>query len=331
MPFFDIAVNILIFLFGCVALAVSAHILVNALSRIASFIGLREFVVGFIIMGVATSLPELSVGIGSAFKENTALALGTVIGSNIIDLTLIIGVVTLLAQGIRVESKAIRSDAVYMFIIAALPLALMVVDLLSTEEMMISRFDGYMLLSVFFLYIMIQIKKRKGEVKEFKIGVSINQFITSIILFVMGLALLFISADFVVNYGTLLSAELLLPPILIGLFIVSFGTSLPELTLESRMVLSGHREMALGDLIGSVVANSTLVLGATALIYPIQANFLLPITSGFFMLLVAFLFIIFIESERTISWQEGLFLIFLYVFFVIIEFTIESLQRQSPV
>lgn len=334
MPLFDLAINLLIFLFWCIVLAFSAHVLIKALTKIASFLALTEFVVGFIIMGVATSLPELSVGIRSALEKNTALALGTVIGSNIINLTLVIGVVTLLARGIRVESGRIRFNTLYMFIIAALPLVLMIIDLPLSGQVMISRFDGCILLSVFFLYILKQIQERKKYIKEFVHEVSVTDFtdfIINIILFLLGLSLLFISADFVVNYGTLLSAELLLPSILIGLFMVSFGTSLPELTLESRMVLTGHREMALGDLIGSVVANSTLVLGFTALICPIRADFLLLVTSGFFMLLVAFLFITFIESEKAISWQEGLSLILLYIFFVIIEFIIESLQRSITV
>ena len=334
MPLFDLAINLLIFLFWCIVLAFSAHVLIKALTKIASFLAFTEFVVCFIIMGVATSLPELSVGIGSALKENTALALGTVIGSNIINLTLVVGVVALLIRGIRVESKTIRSDAIYMFIIAALPLALMLIDLLFTEKVMISRFDGCILLFVFFLYILKQIQKRKEYIQKFVHDVSITDFtdfIISIILSLLGLSLLFISTDFVVNYGTLLSAELILPSILIGLFMVSFGTSLPELSLELRMILTGRREMALGNLIGSVVANSTLVLGFTALIYPIRADFLLLITSGFFMLLVAFLFMTFIESERTISWQEGLSLILLYILFVIIEFIIESLRHSITI
>jgi cation:H+ antiporter len=108
---------------------------------------------------------------------------------------------------------------------------------------------------------------------------------------------------------------------------ISFGTTLPELTFESKAILARHRYMALGDLIGSVVANSTLILGIVAVIHPITiTNFLIFLTSSFFMITVAFLFMTFIECEKHILWQEGIALILLYILFVIIELNIRSLE-----
>jgi cation:H+ antiporter len=130
-----------------------------------------------------------------------------------------------------------------------------------------------------------------------------------------------------VTNGGKMAEYLGVPPILIGLFLISIGTTMPELIFEMKAVVSNHQNMALGDLIGSVITNSTLVLGLTAIIFPIQAgDFLVYMTSTFFMLTVAFLFMTFIEAERHILWQEGVGLILLYVLFVIVELSMHRFE-----
>lgn len=311
--------NLILFLIACVVLVISGTFMVKTLSKIGAYLHVSEFVVGFVIMALATSLPELFVGISSALARNTALALGNVIGANILNLTIVIAIVILLKRGIVIESEKTKTDALYMFFIAMLPLILMWIG------NSISRIDGVILLGAFFFYSKKLFKERKIFTKEVKNHEKRWEPILNTALFIFSLALLFLSSTFVVKYATLLSVELLLPPVLIGLFLVSMGTTLPELTFEIRAVLTGHSEMALGNLIGSVIVNSTLVLGITALIYPITANFLLFVTAGSFMLIVAFLFATFVESGNKLYVKEGIILIFLYIFFIIIEFYIRGL------
>ncbi|MBI2129568.1 sodium:calcium antiporter [Candidatus Woesearchaeota archaeon] len=310
-------INLVLFLAACIVLVLSGTFLVKSLAKIASFLKLGEFVVAFIIMAFATSIPELLVGITSAFAKNSALSLGNVIGANIIDLTFVAGVITLLKREIKITNKAIKIDALYMFFIASLPVVLMIIG------NGLSRIDGVILLVAFAIYMRKLMKQRIGLRKELKNHIKRWDVVFSVFIFIVSLAVLFLSAQFVVQYATAISADFMLPPILIGLFLVSIGTTLPELTFESRAVLSGHSEMALGDLIGSVVVNSTLVLGVTSLIYPISANFLLFLTSSVFMLIVAFLFSTFVESGNKLYWKEGIALILLYMFFIIIEFYIK--------
>ncbi|OYT39748.1 MAG: hypothetical protein B6U86_04970 [Candidatus Altiarchaeales archaeon ex4484_43] len=267
--------DLILFVLTCIVLVKSAETLVGSLSRIASYFKVTEFVVGFMIMAFATSIPELFTGISSAMESTvespkTSLAIGNVIGANIIDLTLVIGIAAILRRNIKVETKAVRTDAV------------------------------------------------QGE------------FHKNLILFVISISLLFISAHFLIEYAHALALELGVPDILIGLLMISLGTTLPELTFETKAVLSEHQYMALGDLIGSVIANSTLVLGLTAIIFPIQTtDFVLFMTSAFFMLTIAFLFITFIEAEKHITWQEGIALIFLYILYMIVVLTIRSLETTQ--
>ncbi|MBL7055145.1 sodium:calcium antiporter [Candidatus Woesearchaeota archaeon] len=311
--------DILIFLLSCIVLVFSGSWLVKSLSKIAYFLNMSEFVIGFIIMAFSTSIPELFVGITSAMAKNSALALGTVIGSNIADLTIVIGIAVILAKGIKIKSKKIQKDALYMVFIVALPIGLM---LIGNE---LSRLDGIILLVVFLIYVYHLIKERKEFKKEVEERINHWDIVLNVVIFILSLILLFFSAKFVVDYATTISLKLLLPPILVGLFIIAIGTSLPELIFNLQAVIKKHPEMALGDTIGSVVMNSTLVLGVTAVIYPITANFLLFFSSALLMLIIAFIFATFVESGKKLYVKEGIALVLLYTFFIMIEFYIKTL------
>ena len=114
------------------------------------------------------------------------------------------------------------------------------------------------------------------------------------------------------------------PAFVIGAVILGIGTSLPELVVGATAALKGHGQMSIGNIVGSVVANSTLILGVTAMIFPITSNFLLFITSGVFMILTTFIFATFIRSGSRVDWEEGLSLILLYAFFIILEVYIKG-------
>ena len=312
-----IITTFILFLISCIILILAGTWLVRSLSGIASFLKMNEFIVAYIIMAFSTSLPELMVGILSGIQKSNSLALGTVIGSNIADITLILGIVTLVGKGIQAKEKYIIENSRYMIVIAIIPFILMIIG----RE--ISRWDGLVLIILYIIY-MYQLVKRKGNKHKLKNTITKIQSIGYTLLFVLSMFLLFKSAEYVVFYGQELAAELLLPPILIGLFFVAIGTSLPELAFESRAVQKGHSEMALGDCIGSVVANSTLVLGVSAIINPITAAFNLFLISGIFMIFSLFLFWTFLESGYKLSAKEGIVLIFLYLLFVIIELTLKG-------
>ena len=169
------------------------------------------------------------------------------------------------------------------------------------------------------------LKQRKSFKKEVEDGIKRKDIVFTTIFFVLSLALLFLSAKFVVDSATELSFYLELPPIIVGLFIISIGTTLPELTFGSRAAMKGHPDMALGNSIGSVVVNSTLILGIVSIIHPITANILLFSTSAIFMVIIAFLFATFVESGNKLYVKERVSLILLYIFFVIIEFYIKTI------
>jgi cation:H+ antiporter len=320
-----ILINLALFTVACIILVLSNNYLVKSLAKISYFLRLNEFTIGFILVSVATSLPEVFVGIISALDGFPSVSVGNVIGSNIVDLTLVIGVGALLARNISIESKIVRRDIVYMLIITMLPVLLLVdhlfwqrFGLFPNMTNGLSRFDGIILISVFVYYMYILIKQQPRFSKRDE-HTPRKEAIKYMLLFLASLAILLISASFVVDYAELLSIDLNLSPLLIGMFLIALGTSLPELAFTTSAVMTQHQSMAIGDLIGSVIANSSLVLGITAVIMPVTVNPGIYLTGTMFMLFSAFIFFTFAESGNKITWTEGLSLLLLYILFIIIE------------
>jgi len=312
--------NLLWFVIACIVLFTSSYWLLRSIRIIAQFLRISEFVAGFVILAIGTSIPELIVGINAALGGSPEISLGNIIGANILDLTLVIGIPVLLARGIKIESKTIHRDALYMFFIVALPIVLMILG--NT----LSRFDGVILILTFILY-MRRIMKQKSEfhkafheeerIKRYKIALSFLMLFIS-------LFILYLSSQYVIQFAELIAIDFMLPQLFIGIFVLSIGTTLPELVTSTRAAMMGEKGIAIGNIVGTVVANSALILGIVALINPIQANFLIFITSSFFMIVMAFLFLVFIDSNDEITWKEGMALIMFYVLFLIIELNLKG-------
>ncbi|MEM2916717.1 MAG: sodium:calcium antiporter [Candidatus Woesearchaeota archaeon] len=307
-----------LFLGACILLVISGWLLVKSLSKISVFLRINEFIAAFILMAFCTSLPELFVGISSALAGKPTISLGNVIGSNIVDLTLIAGIVILLARGIRIERKIIPREVFGMVFLTALPVVLMYFG----KEL--SRLDGLILLGAFAIYMYEMVTSKHAQYEK-QPADHVPHWIALLmfVLFVVCAVGLYFSSKMVVHYGVELARMLELPPIVIGLFFVAIGTSLPDLTFSARAVLAKHAPLAIGDLVGAVVVNSTVVLAVTALINPITNSFFLFVTSAAFMIAITFLFATFIESGDKLTWKEGVSLILFYVVFVIVELNLQ--------
>ncbi len=309
--------NLIYFIVSCAVLIVSGIYLVKSLTRIAGFLGISQFSAAFIIMAFATSIPELFVGVSSALSGNPELSLGNIIGANIINLTLISGIVIVSSNEIKFKSKRVGSDVYFMLLVLFLVLFLFFID------KGLSRFDGFILLGLFLVHNYKVFKKRKKYSKKMnhrkKVSFRISRFYW-LLIFLGALAGLFISSNFVVKSAVGLANDLELPEIMIGLFFLSIATSLPELVFGLSAGNMNHKEMAIGDQIGSVVTNACLILGIVALIHPITTAFVPFFVSGIFMFVSGFIFVTFLKTGEKLEKIEGVSLIFVYILFVIVEF-----------
>jgi len=314
-----LGVDLSLFIGACLVLIIAGNLLVRSLTKLCQFLRINEFVVGFVLMAFSTSLPELSVGISAALIGEPALVLGNVIGSNIVNLTLVAGVTAMLGRNITIKDSLIKRDSYWMLFISTLAIGLMYLG------RQLSRIDGIILLAFFAIYLTHLIRTRsKYHTSRYHDHVTRWGGIGYFLIFVVSLPLLFFGANYVVKTGQAISLALAMPPIFIGLFFIALGTSLPELVFSSGAALRKHGDLSLGNLIGSVVFNSAFILGIAAIITPVTGNLLLFLTSSFFMLVICFLFAVFVESKGGLSWKEGFVLLLFYVFFVMVEFSLQG-------
>jgi cation:H+ antiporter len=312
-------IYLLIFIISCLVLIRAGGWVVRSLTRIAQFLGWREFIVASILMAFTTSLPEIFIGITSALHQEPELSVGNVIGSNVILLTLVIGIAAIFANGLKLEGKTLQRSTVYAAFIAFLPLILII-------DGGLSRLDGLVLLIglVFYFYrLFIQEEKFTKKFSEhFKRDwVSLKTFVKDIAIFLVAVFILLLSSEGIVYSATRLADAFDLPLVILGLFLVAFGTSIPEIVFGVRSVIMGHNEMIIGNTLGSVVVNSSLALGLVALISPFKIfNPSVYLVGIVFSVIAVVFFLIFSRTNQTINKKEALFLIEIYILFIVFEF-----------
>ncbi len=313
-----IILYLLVFVLLCYALIYSGEHLVKLLARLSHYFRLTEFVLAFILITFATTLPELIVGIVSGFKNDSIVSLGNIIGSNFVNLTFILGLVAIVSGGLKVESKIAKKDAWVVFFISLIPLLLLL-------DKKLSRAEGFILLIVFGGYLRHLLKSKdafRHRVHHIKSEIKNKGKLIEIIgWFALAALVLIVSAWGVVELAKLIAMELYIPITLVSIILVALGTSLPELVFGIKSAIVKHEGMCLGNIIGSIVINSTFILGITAIISPIIIeNFNTIFVGAGFMLLAIMLANVFLISGRKVTKKEGWILVALYLLFLIVEF-----------
>jgi cation:H+ antiporter len=315
-------IYILVFITSCVLLFWTGKWLVKALLRIARYLEWREFVLAFIIIAIAASIPNLFVGITSALHKIPQLSFGDIVGGNLIDLTLAVALAALFAKGLPAESKMVQTSAIFTMVIAILPLLLIL-------DGVLGRGDGILLIFAFFFYLFWLFSKKERFskiyndskvpiVKEFKI------FIKDLGRVILGLIFLLIAAEGIVRSASFFSQSLNLPLATIGILIVGLGNAIPETYFALIAARKARNWMILGDLMGSVIAAATLVLGVVALICPIEIFDFSPFAiARFFLIIAAIFFFFFVRTERKITKKEALFLLSIYIMFILVEILVK--------
>ena len=310
---------VLIFIFSCLVLVRSGIWTVRALVQIASFLGWKEFVVSFVLMAFATSIPELFIGVSSAFAEIPQLSLGNIFGANIIVLTLAVGTAVLVLGSLEIERATVRRNAIRMAVIALLPLFL----LLDGE---LSRIDGGILLLAFVFY-MVWLFERKElftkvyedtpKEKDFK---AIKNYFKNIGVFLGSVLLLLLSAQGIIQSAFFFAQAIDVHLGLVGIFLVGAGTALPEVYFSIRAGKAGQPSMILGNLMGSIIVNSTFILGVVALIHPIKVPDFSPYSIARIFLVISVIYFLFISRTRSkISKKEAIGLVLIYFIFFAFE------------
>jgi cation:H+ antiporter len=311
-------VSLFYFILSSAVLVLSSATLLRCIEVVSLRLRLKLFIMSFFVLGLGTSLPELFVGISSALMGNPEMSFSNIIGSNLIDVTIVLGIPILALRGIRVESKEERKDMFYMFACLLLPL----VFLFTGGR--ITRGEGISLICAFLVYNYFLLR----EEREFSRTVSGRTH--HIAWYLAGglasVALLYFSSRWVVSSAISLAESLGLSTLLIGLIIISIGTALPELVVGIQTLMAKEKELMVGNIIGALVAKSTLIMGIVAVIHPISIPFMHILLPSIFLLFAVMVFMAFAERGRVISQAQGLAMVMLYIVFLIVQLAPSGLR-----
>lgn len=269
--------NALLLIVGLVLILAGANYLTDGAAAIARRFGLSDLMVGLTIVALGTSAPELTISIMSAIQGNTGMAIGNVVGSNIFNVLLIIGVVAL-ARPIRVEKGIMINEIPMVILASAVVLAMGLSPLLDDTPAVISRVGGIILLlflCIFMRYLFAKARIKPGDkahedeaAQSGRKGNDSKMWL-SLVMVVGGLAALVYGGDLFVDKASAIASALGVSDAVIGLTIVAAGTSLPELATSLTAAIKGNSGIALGNVIGSNIFNIFLVLGLAATIRPL--------------------------------------------------------------
>lgn len=305
-----IFIQALILLGGLILILLGANYLVDGSSSIAKKFGISEFVIGLTIVGIGTSTPEMVVSFLSAIQGKADMAIGNIVGSNIFNTFMILGITALVAP-IAITKNNLKKDIPLNIAVTLLLIFLgMNQTILGRGENVLSRIDGAVLLLLFAWYLWSSFKSDTGDGQEEDGGIKVKSNLVSILMIIGGLAALVIGGRLFVNSATSIAQIFGVSDKFIAITIMAAGTSMPELATCVVAAAKGRGQLALGNVLGSNLGNILLILGGSALIHPLSFAGMTTIDLGVAMVGAIFIFLTaFMFRKKTVDRVEGAILL----------------------
>jgi cation:H+ antiporter len=278
--------------------------------RIAESYNISKYVVGFFMVAIISIIPETLVSINAALQNVSAMGLGTLFGSNIADLTLIFAVTILFARrSLKIESKILKENVVYPFIL--------LIPIILGIDGFYSRWEGLALVLAGVVFYALSFKKeqRARPAPREVVVISSNKRLDLIYL-IIGLVLLLVGSHFIVNSGIEIATMLNLNKAAMGMLFIGLGTTIPELSFCLSAVKSNRDSLAIGDVLGTVLADATIVIGILALVNPFAFPRKIIYIAGLFMVSAAFVLFYLMRTGKSLTRSEAFLLIFFWVLFI---------------
>lgn len=312
--------SIILLMIGLALLIIGANFFVDGASKIASYLHISPLLIGLTIVAFGTSSPEATVSILAAMGGNADVAIGNVVGSNIFNITLVVGL-TAIIYPLQVENETIRKEIPFT-LLASVALMIFISDkvLESVSNNVVTRSDGLILLLLFtvFLYYLFEVARRgRSNTREEKMFRPTAAVWGKQILFtILGLGAIIFGGDLVVDGATAIALSFGMSKTLVGLTIVAIGTSLPELVTSITAAFKKESEIALGNIVGSNIFNILFVLGAAATISPLGVDPKISIDITL-MIILTILLLVFSRTNFKIGKFEGIILAAAYIGYLI--------------
>ena len=311
---------------GFVLLIKGADIFVSGASNISKRLGIPSVIVGLTIVSLGTSAPELAVSAISAIKGNNEIAVGNVLGSNLFNTLVVLGVTTIIMT-LTIKKSEVKRDYTINILATTVLLFLTFTTILGGRDNYISRLDGIVLLIgciSYITYLVLSVKGGKVSSENIQEELAVESvseisIFKSIIKLIIGIAGIVIGGQVVVDSATNIATSLGMSEKLVGLTIVAIGTSLPELVTSVVAALKGEKDIALGNILGSNIFNILLIIGLSSAISPIAVSNNL-LFDFIFLIIVTLIIGIMIffnkKEEKKFGKKEGIILVAFYVFYM---------------
>lgn len=302
--------DFVIFVIALGVLIWGSDLLITQSERLALKFNIPEFIIGATLVALGTSLPEMGASVAASIYNKPEIAISNAIGSNILNITLILASVFLIAGKLNPNRDFFAKDSTWT-LVPVLVLILMLID------GVISRFDASLLLLLMgaYLIFLIQDTKNMPQKESRALHKETFSWIKTIPMIVGGLILLIVGAHFTVESASDIAASFGISDWTIGMVMIALGTSLPELTVSISAAIKGKVDMAIGNIIGSNMANITVVVGAAALVNPMRLDsgaYLFDIAT----MVSATLLLVFITANKLYTKSAGISLIILLGLFL---------------
>ncbi len=301
--------NLFILVLALFLIIRGATIATKYATLLAESFKLSKYTVGFIIVAIISILPETFISINASIKGIPAFGLGTLLGSNIVDLTLVFAtIIFLTGRGLKVESKILKNQVVYPFILL-LPIVL-------GFNGHFSRLEGVSLIITGCVFYYLALRDGSIDRESTKQG---DGRVKNLAALLFSMILLLVGSHFTVISAASLAGYFGINPILIGILIVGIGTTLPEFFFSLRSAEEHNDSLAVGDILGTVLADATIVVGIIAVVNPFYFPIKIIYITGMFMVVASFLLFYYMRSGRTLTRREAWYLFIFWLVFVMVE------------
>ena len=302
--------DVVIFILAMAGLIFGADFIVNQSERIALRFNISEFVIGSTLIALGTSLPEMAASMAASYDGKPEIAIANAVGSNIMNITLVLAVIFIISKPFKPNRDFFAKDSIW----ALMPI---LIFLLMSIDGVIGKFDALLLFILMAAYVFFLLQDSKGEELE-AVSEEIKKdfsWIKSLSLLLVGFILVVGGASFAIDAASNIAKEAQVSEWLISVVVIAFGTSLPELIVSISAARKGKIGMAIGNIIGSNLANTTMVIGAAAMVNGLTIN-LGTYAFDLALMLTATIMLVYITANKLYSKPAGISLIILLALFL---------------
>jgi len=291
----------IIFVASLSALIYGADFVINQSERIALYFKISPFVIGATLIALGTSLPEMAASISASMKGQSDMAVANVIGSTIFNIALVLGVVFLVSKKINPTRDIFAKDSAW----GLFPILVFIIMSLDGS---IDRFEGLLFLLMMGAYVMFLIDSASDLISEVEEHKEKFAWANSILFLLIGFTLIVVGGNYTIDSGANIARSFGVSEWIVGMMLIAFGTSLPELVVSIKAAMRGQAEMSIGNIIGSNVANFTMVLGSASLVAPLDID-LSANTYDILMALIVSVMLVFITANKIYNKSTGIVLL----------------------